>query len=66
MLNVPYIYLYDIHFIIFVLMSSLLSFSTCLKFYLSSSHFSIRFTTKLAPNIVIVSLCRLLNLSEGL
>ena len=33
---------------------------------LSMFHSSKRFTTKLAPNIVVASLCKLLNLSKGL
>ena len=61
-----YTILYDIDFIIiffpYVKYPFLFNLSKCLCIF----YFSIRFIAKLAPHIVIVSLCKLLNLSKGL
>jgi hypothetical protein len=60
-----FFFIYDIDFIMcFPYVKSPFLFNLSKIF--SIFHFSIRFTTKLAPNIVIVSLCKLLNLSKGL
>ena len=58
-------YIYDIVFIIscpYVKSPFLFNLSKMLSIF----RFSKRFTTKLAPNIVVDSLCKLLNLSKGL
>ena len=62
-INLIYIHIYDIDFIMFfpyVKSPSLFNLSDFIF------HFSVRFTTKLAPNIVVVSLCKLLNFSKCL